>query len=307
VQRSACTTLSLLSNLRLEFMATQIRKQNPRTLREKIRFVRQTFLFCVLFVVAIWGFLNYRADHFTFAWTRPVNVLVVTLVDPATDMSNSQVEYFLHDFLSRTAAPGGNIPGIERWFQEGFSKHSKQGNQALDIALRPPVQVKTPPPLLPTESDSFLARWQKTDGFIGYFEDLNKAHDLLTSSYDATLYLYFYSAHRRSTFQEHHPVATKRQRFGIVFVPLESRTRQFYSALVAHELCHTFGASDKYEGELSVFPDGYAEPGREPRYPQKHAEIMALGIPTGPGTEQRIDGLRDCVVGEKTAREMGWK
>ena len=288
-------------------MAIHTAPPRQRTLREKVRLVRQTSLFGLLAVVGIWGLLNYRADNFTFAWTRPVNVLLVTLVDPATDMTDSQVEYFLHDFLSRTAAPGGNIPGVERWFEGEFARLSSHGGQALDVALRPPVQVSEAPPRLPTNEDSFLSRWWKTDHFIGYFQDLDATHDLLTSAYDATLYLYFYSAHRRSTFQEHHPVATKRERFGIVFIPLESHTRTFYSALVAHELCHTFGASDKYQGELSVFPGGFAEPDRVPRYPQRKAEIMSLGIPVGPGAEKRIDGLRDCVVGEETAREMGWK
>ena len=50
-------------------------------------------------------------------------------------------------------------------------------------------------------------------------------------------------------------------------------------AIVAHELCHPLGATDKYDG-VSVWPQGYVEPDREPRYPQRKAEIMALGKPS---------------------------
>ena len=47
--------------------------------------------------------------------------------------------------------------------------------------------------------------------------------------------------------------------------------------VIAHETMHTVGATDKYDlstGE-PVYPDGYAEPDRSPRFPQPKAEIMA--------------------------------
>lgn len=77
--------------------------------------------------------------------------------------------------------------------------------------------------------------------------------------------------------------------------------------MVAHELCHVLGASDKYRDEHSLYPDGFADPDRQPRYPQKRAEIMALGIPLRPGVDQPVRDLRSCVVGEKTAREINWR
>ena len=79
------------------------------------------------------------------------------------------------------------------------------------------------------------------------------------------------------------------------------------SVLLAHEVCHTLGATDKYREKLCVFPEGFAEPEASPLYPQDHAEIMALGIPLAPGREARVESLSDCVIGKMTAEEIGWR
>ena len=49
------------------------------------------------------------------------------------------------------------------------------------------------------------------------------------------------------------------------------------NVVIAHEILHTLGASDKYDPatRAPLFPIGYAEPEREPRFPQEFAEIMA--------------------------------
>jgi hypothetical protein len=80
------------------------------------------------------------------------------------------------------------------------------------------------------------------------------------------------------------------------------------NVVIAHELLHTFGATDKYDPAttLPVFPDGYADPGRNPVHPQDAAEIMAGRIPRGPATADMPTGLDETVIGGKTAREINW-
>jgi len=77
---------------------------------------------------------------------------------------------------------------------------------------------------------------------------------------------------------------------------------------MAHELLHTFGATDKYDlaTGLPQYPDGFADPQLSPRYPQQLAEIMAVKTPLS-ATEARMpDNLADERVGAVTAREIGW-
>jgi hypothetical protein len=78
--------------------------------------------------------------------------------------------------------------------------------------------------------------------------------------------------------------------------------------VIAHELLHTFGATDKYDlaTGLPKYPEGFADPLRAPRYPQQLAEIMAARAPLS-ATEARLpDSLDDERVGPLTAREIGW-
>jgi hypothetical protein len=78
--------------------------------------------------------------------------------------------------------------------------------------------------------------------------------------------------------------------------------------IIAHEIMHTVGASDKYDPKSGqpIYPDGYAEPKLKPRYPQSKAEIMGGRIPLSQKDAQIPRSLKQVVVGQQTAIEIGW-
>ena len=78
--------------------------------------------------------------------------------------------------------------------------------------------------------------------------------------------------------------------------------------VLAHELLHTLGATDKYSpaSNLPRFPDGFAEPNARPLLPQSKAELMAGRVPVDDRHAEIPDSLRSVVVGQLTAREIGW-
>jgi hypothetical protein len=80
------------------------------------------------------------------------------------------------------------------------------------------------------------------------------------------------------------------------------------NVIIAHELLHTVGATDKYDPDTNqpAFPDGYAEPEREPRVPQRYAEIMAGRLPVSPSEADIPRGLDRVLIGAKTASEINW-
>lgn len=77
--------------------------------------------------------------------------------------------------------------------------------------------------------------------------------------------------------------------------------------VIAHEILHTVGATDKYQpdGQPKI-PEGLADPGRVPLFPQTRAEIMAGYIARDLSDSVSPGGLHQCVVGPTTAREIGW-
>jgi len=77
--------------------------------------------------------------------------------------------------------------------------------------------------------------------------------------------------------------------------------------VLAHELLHALGATDKYD-PMSLqprFPDGYAEPQADPRLPQRFCELMAGRIPLRADQAEQPRSLDQCLIGALTAKEIG--
>lgn len=79
------------------------------------------------------------------------------------------------------------------------------------------------------------------------------------------------------------------------------------NVVLAHELLHTLGASDKYDlsNTLPIYPQGYADPEQQPLYPQKRAELMAGRIPITEQQAEQPDHLKQTIIGQATAIEIG--
>ena len=80
------------------------------------------------------------------------------------------------------------------------------------------------------------------------------------------------------------------------------------AVVIAHELLHTVGASDKYDLATGapLFPNGYADPQQQPLYPQAKTEIMAGRRPLSAGEAEMPRNLRHVIVGPATALEIHW-
>lgn len=104
-----------------------------------------------------------------------------------------------------------------------------------------------------------------------------------------------------------HSMGLQKGLFGVVHVFAAAKHQAQNNVVIAHELMHTLGATDKYDSELNpIWPQGFAEPEDAPRYPQHYAEIMGGRIPVSP-TQSRIPpDLSRCVIGYKTAGEINW-
>ena len=76
--------------------------------------------------------------------------------------------------------------------------------------------------------------------------------------------------------------------------------------IIAHEFLHTLGATDKYSpvNGHPIAPDGLADPGRKPLYPQKQAEIMGGRIALAEDDSVIPKSLKYSLIGPLTASEI---
>ncbi|GAC1307465.1 MAG: hypothetical protein NVSMB10_13000 [Steroidobacteraceae bacterium] len=78
--------------------------------------------------------------------------------------------------------------------------------------------------------------------------------------------------------------------------------------VIAHELLHTVGATDKYDphDDRPRFPEGFADPQQIPLYPQQKAELMAGRRMLAADRWQQPANLGETAVGGATALEIHW-
>jgi hypothetical protein len=105
-----------------------------------------------------------------------------------------------------------------------------------------------------------------------------------------------------------HSIGLQKGLVGVVHAFADRRMTRTNNVVITHEILHTLGASDKYDLQTlaPIFPIGFAEPDREPLYPQSFAEIMAGRYPTDENTFEMPESLDSVLVGDETAHEIRW-
>lgn len=104
-----------------------------------------------------------------------------------------------------------------------------------------------------------------------------------------------------------HSLGLQKGLLGVAHVFASDQQRAQNNVVIAHELLHTLGATDKYDAHgQPIYPQGFAEPYLEPRYPQARAEIMAGRIPISPTRSEIPRDLKSVEIGYATASEIGW-
>ena len=113
---------------------------------------------------------------------------------------------------------------------------------------------------------------------------------------------------RKSNGMMERSVGIRNGSYGLVNAVASRQMAARNRIIITHELMHILGASDKYDfgSGQPIPPDGLAYPSRSPLYPQQRAEIMAGRIATTSNQWRRPASLKTCVVGIKTASEIGW-
>jgi hypothetical protein len=139
-----------------------------------------------------------------------------------------------------------------------------------------------------------------------YTRSVDQAVELDQDDFDSRIYVVAHSSYNpRAQLVEGY--SQQGGRVGIVHVELNQPMVSLVLSVVAHELFHTLGATDKYgENGYCLIPEGLAEPDKQPLFPQDYVEIMSRNRPLAPRREVPLDQLEELRVGPLTAKEIGW-
>lgn len=105
-----------------------------------------------------------------------------------------------------------------------------------------------------------------------------------------------------------HSLGLRQGLLGVVYAFATPDMDGSNDVVIAHELLHTVGATDKYDpvNDAPRFPQGFGDPAQRPLYPQATAEVMAGRRMLAPDRWRQAESLDEVVIGPATALEIRW-
>ncbi|MBM4244925.1 MAG: hypothetical protein FJ148_14105 [Deltaproteobacteria bacterium] len=253
------------------------------------RTVRVTLL---LFALLVIGVGSWQTTRRIAAWDVPLHAVV----HPIAGDDHAATARYLATLTSATFAP------IERFVGEEAGRYDVRPPFGQPLRIRLGARVDERPPAPPIGGSVAEIMWWSLP--LRWWAWRVAGGDEPTP--DVTIFVVYHDPAGADALE--HSLGLEKGRIGVVNAFASEAMVGSNNVVVAHELLHTVGASDKYDPEtrLPRFPDGYADPDASPRHPQRFAEIMAGGIPLSDGEARVPPSLNATLIGTATAREIGW-
>lgn len=224
-------------------------------------------------------------------WTEPLWVGIFPIGaddDPVT-------EAYLGT-LQRTS-----FDDIERFFASEGREYAVGLDRPVHIELYPRITQR--PPALPAQAGWLrTASWSLAMRWYAWRASASAAG----APANIRLFVEYHAPGRLAVLP--HSLGLSKGLMGVVHAYADRGHEGGNNIVIAHELLHTLGATDKYDLAtlLPLYPEGFAEPAREPRYPQPRAEIMAGRRAISAREAEMPASLTETLIGPVTAREIAW-
>lgn len=251
------------------------------------KLVRIFILLMILFGIALGSWLTSKRNS---DWEQPLWIAIYPI---NADNSNVTQQYInqleLQDFQS-----------IEDFIAEEAAEFNLALKHPFTIKLAP--QVKSLPPEPPTSGKMWeIILWSLNLRYWAY-----QANTYQGPAPHIRMFIKYFEVKDRQPLA--HSLGLPQGMLGVVNAFAAEKMTPANAVIITHEILHTLGATDKYDirSGLPIFPVGYVEVDRDPRFPQEFAEIMAGKIPLSPTKAAIPRGLHQVVIGQQTAHEISW-
>lgn len=245
---------------------------------------RIIILLLILVVVAVNAWRDQNQD-----WNRPIIVLLHPINADGRETTQSYIRALgLQQFSE-----------IQQFLMQ---QHNHYRERPLQLYVQFGRELQQPPPQVPEQQSWFqVVLWSLKFRFYAW-----QQHQSVDGRPALTLYLNYYDPQIMKALK--HSTALERGRIGSVNLFASDHQARQNNVVIAHELLHGFGASDKYDLVTGqpIYPIGYAEPDKQPLLPQKYAEIMGGHIPLSTSHAKMPNHLNETLLSPLTAREIGW-
>jgi hypothetical protein len=219
-------------------------------------------------------------------WTHPLAVAIYPIaIDAASAAFVEQLK--ADDFHEIGAFLASEAP---RWRRKAVP--------APQVMLMAPIRVA--PPLAQPHSALAAIQWSLRLRWYAF-----RYTPFWASLGTVRLFVLYHPAEFNQALPDSHGL--QKGLLAVVHVFASDAQRAQNNFVMAHELLHTLGATDKYDANGQPFyPTGVADPNTQPPYPQTKAEIMGGRVALSASRAEMPKGLDEAVIGYATAAEIGW-
>lgn len=250
----------------------------------------RTLRIALLLLILLFVGLNTYFDRvYSTDWNIPLRVAAYPI--------NADGSPEAEQFIQRLSGDDSYV--LESFFEREARRYGLAMERPVRVTLAPQLR-DLPPAIEPGTSTLGVILWSLRARYWSW-----RVPNAPGPAPDIKLYVLHHGP--RSTSLPH-SIGLQKGLFGIVNVFADRSMMGSNDVIIAHELLHALGATDKYDLATNqpLQPDGYAEPEREPLYPQARAELMGGRIPLSADRAITPESLRNVLVGAKTAAEIGW-
>ena len=221
-------------------------------------------------------------------WRAPLAVEVIPINGDGSEQASETIRVLQADDFS----------GINAFIERETARYGVKQSPAMQVTLKPELHQRPPAPprdgsALKTIFWSLKLRWWV----------YQQSGQLLPQLGTIKLFVLYHAPQDGIALE--HSLGLQKGLIGVVHAFADPKQIHQNNIVIAHELLHTLGATDKYDAEgKPVYPQGYAEPGSPQFMPRHEAEIMAGRYLAANGQAVMPPSLERCVIGAQTAHEI---
>lgn len=224
------------------------------------------------------------------SWRAPLDVVVIPINGDGSAAASETIQ----------ALQASDFGEINAFLEREAARYGVKRSPAMQVALRPELKQKPPPPpddssVLKTIFWSLQLRWwvyQQSDAWLPQIGTVR-------------LFVLYHAPQDGVALA--HSLGLQKGLIGVVHAFADGSQARQNNIVIAHELLHTLGATDKYGADgRPVYPQGYADPELPQLMPRRQAEIMAGRLVNGAGRVVMPPSLEQCVIGALTAYEINF-
>ncbi|MBL4622197.1 MAG: hypothetical protein JKY89_07345 [Immundisolibacteraceae bacterium] len=246
-------------------------------------------LFILLLILLMVALQQFGSRMRTSSWETPLWAVIY----PINADGSEAAQQFIADIAE------SDFDAIEGFLAEEAEVFGLPLSNPIAIKLAP--EITSLPPVPPSGGTLAIIWWSLKTRWWSSVEDTFEG-----PSADIQLFVLYHDPEIQSSLR--HSVGIRNGGYALINAFADNNQRGSNQVIIAHELMHTLGATDKYlpTNGQPVYPAGYAKPDQLPLHPQHFAELMAGRIPLSADTAKIPENLDEVLIGRQSAIEIRW-